>query len=338
MGIQKIAKIAGVSKATVSRAMNKPDMVSPDTVEKINNAMKQTGYQPKSRKTKKNQNNIGILIVGRDMFMEYSPARWRMLHGMQDALKQTGANLFVEQVPSNKPLPEHINKFDVDGLIVLGTSSNPDILAKLEAIPSVWVNSQGSNDKDNALARNQLVGQMAAQHLVARGHRNLAFFKVFTKHTALEMDGDFFEFTAMRSGCSVTIFQGQESFPENDSIASWQQLHNTVEDTMKELCRHRPEITGLFVPVGQVVVMCYEKLQKLGVKPGKDVEIVACGCENAMLAALSPMPANISINTEIIGRRAVEQLLWRIANPKEAATVNITVMPTINEHDSKKPL
>ena len=46
MGIVEIAKLAGVSHATVSRAMNRPDVVSSKTLEKINRVIEQTGYKP----------------------------------------------------------------------------------------------------------------------------------------------------------------------------------------------------------------------------------------------------------------------------------------------------
>lgn len=331
MSLKEIADLAGVSKATVSRVLNHADNVSSETVDRVNAAIRQAGYRPRTRQPKKQTKNVGVLIIGRDLFMEYSPARWRMIYGMQDALAQKGITLFVQQIAGDQPLPSHINKNTVDGLIVLGTSSNPDLIEKLNDIPSIWVNSQGSNDKDNALARNQLVGQMAAQQLISHGHKHLAFFKVFTKHPSIEMDGDFFAFTAMRSGCSVKTLEGQESFPEDDSLTSWLDLHQTAEKAMKELAEADPRPTGLFIPVGPVVVMCYEKLHKVGIEPGRDIEVVGCGCENAMLAGLTPRPANISINTEIIGKRAIEQLLWRISNPAEAASVNITVMPTIEK-------
>jgi LacI family gluconate utilization system Gnt-I transcriptional repressor len=41
-----VAKIAGVSAITVSRAINKPDKVAPATLEKVQNAITQTGYVP----------------------------------------------------------------------------------------------------------------------------------------------------------------------------------------------------------------------------------------------------------------------------------------------------
>ena len=49
-GVREIAKLAKVSIGTVSNVMNRPDVVSPETVERVNAAMAELGYQPGARK------------------------------------------------------------------------------------------------------------------------------------------------------------------------------------------------------------------------------------------------------------------------------------------------
>ena len=46
MNIREIAKLAGVSIATVSRAINAPQLVQPQTLAHIQDVMQQTGYAP----------------------------------------------------------------------------------------------------------------------------------------------------------------------------------------------------------------------------------------------------------------------------------------------------
>lgn len=331
MGLSNIARLAGVSKATVSRVLNNSKNVSPEIAEKVNAVVKKVGYRPKPRQQNRFSKHIAVLIIGRDLFMEYSPARWRILFGVQETLSEKGISIVIWQIGADDSLPSAINSNTTDGIIVLGQTNRQDLFDQVLNIPSVWINSQGSNDKDHALARNQLVGQMAAQYLISRGHKNLAFFRVFMEHPSIEMDGDFFSFTAMRSGCSVITLEGQKNFPDDDNLQSWLYLHNTVENAMNKLAAIRPRPTGIFIPVGPVVVMSYKQLRNAGMLPGKDIDVIGCGCENAMLASLSPRPANININAETIGRKAAEQLLWRIANPADVSPVNITVIPTLNQ-------
>jgi DNA-binding LacI/PurR family transcriptional regulator len=49
-GVREIAKLAGVSIGTVSNVMNRPDVVALETVERVNAAMVQLGYQVGARK------------------------------------------------------------------------------------------------------------------------------------------------------------------------------------------------------------------------------------------------------------------------------------------------
>lgn len=49
-GVREIAKLAGVSIGTVSNVMNRPELVSQDTIDKVRAAMETLGYQPGSRK------------------------------------------------------------------------------------------------------------------------------------------------------------------------------------------------------------------------------------------------------------------------------------------------
>ena len=49
-GVREIAKLAKVSIGTVSNVLNRPEVVSPETVERVNAAVKELGYQAGARK------------------------------------------------------------------------------------------------------------------------------------------------------------------------------------------------------------------------------------------------------------------------------------------------
>ncbi len=328
MSSYKIAQTAGVSKATVSRVLNNAKNVSPETRKKVLDAIETLGILPRTRSKKKYAKNVMALIIGRDLFMEYSPARWRMLYGIQQVTAKHNVNLFTYQLLEQNDIPSELLN-GLDGIIIMGKTNNKEVLKAISDIPSVWINSMGSVNKDMALARNQLVGQMAAQHLISRGHKNLAFFKVLMNHPAIEMDGDFFEFTAIKSGCNVSIIKGIDVLPDQDEVETWGMLYNIAKKAAKTLAKMTPQPTGLFIPLGTVVNVSYRYLQEENIYPGRDIDIISCGCENAMLASLSPRPSNISINVETIGRRAAEQILWKINNPTDTSPVNITVIPTL---------
>ncbi|MCF7974969.1 MAG: hypothetical protein K9N55_14220, partial [Phycisphaerae bacterium] len=64
-----------------------------------------------------------------------------------------------------------------------------------------------------------------------------------------------------------------------------------------------------------------------GIQPGRDLEIISCNNETSLLAGLAPRPISIDIQPETIGKKAVEQLRWRILHPDDESQITIEVSP-----------
>jgi DNA-binding LacI/PurR family transcriptional regulator len=76
--------------------------------------------------------------------------------------------------------------------------------------------------------------------------------------------------------------------------------------------------------------MCYPLLRRLGIKIGTDIQVVSCNNERSILAGLDPMPASIDLRPEEIGRKAVEQLRWRLVHPQDKSKVMVEIEPVLN--------
>ena len=65
--IKDVAKLAGVSVATISRVLNNSAVVSPETAEKVNEAIKELNYRPNflGRNLRKRETNV-ILALGQN--------------------------------------------------------------------------------------------------------------------------------------------------------------------------------------------------------------------------------------------------------------------------------
>jgi DNA-binding LacI/PurR family transcriptional regulator len=93
-----------------------------------------------------------------------------------------------------------------------------------------------------------------------------------------------------------------------------------------------PRPTGVFVPVDRVTLHVHRHMERRGIQPGKDVEIVSCDNERELLTLMRPAPASIDLNRQTIARLAVERLLWRMKNGVTSPRVVITVTPTLVTH------
>ncbi|MGN6626387.1 MAG: substrate-binding domain-containing protein, partial [Tepidisphaeraceae bacterium] len=95
--------------------------------------------------------------------------------------------------------------------------------------------------------------------------------------------------------------------------------------------------TGLFVPgTDDVVIGVYRELEKRGVSVGRDLELISVNNDLNRLWTLDPSLANIDIQPELIGRAAVDLLLWRLSRLTEPRR-KIVVPPRLVAGSSPKP-
>ncbi|RME30753.1 MAG: LacI family transcriptional regulator, partial [Candidatus Zixiibacteriota bacterium] len=77
MSIVEVAKLAGVSHATVSRVINNRPGVSPECVQLVRRAMQQIGYSPSARgrgaSTPVKVGTVALLMIGADLTLMMAP-------------------------------------------------------------------------------------------------------------------------------------------------------------------------------------------------------------------------------------------------------------------------
>ena len=61
---------------------------------------------------------------------------------------------------------------------------------------------------------------------------------------------------------------------------------------------------------------------------GRDLSLVSCNYEPSLLSGLYPTPTTIDIHAEVIGRRAVDQLAWRLTHD-DAVGLDVGVAPAL---------
>ena len=97
-----------------------------------------------------------------------------------------------------------------------------------------------------------------------------------------------------------------------------------------------PEPTGIFFADDFQAAMLQPTMQEAGIKIGNGVDVISCNNEDAYLMALHPRPASIDIRLESIGRRAIDQLLWRANHPTFDDRIVTTIEPRLVMPDGTK--
>lgn len=338
MSIAQVAKIAGVSIATVSRVINKSRSVAPETVEAVRKAMEKLDYVPPPVEKRQRRpsgkpigirkGNIALLFPDANDRALRTALSGRFMHGVGELLRAQNLNMIVTPLSSGNEMPPCIREEQVDGVIIR-TPADPIALENgLGALPRVWLLDQGDAPPsgDQVLEDNLVIGKLAVDALVKQGCNHLAVINPQGLHASYRARGESFCQSAQRAGVNCARFVEQNPEVPLFQQETWQpqllRLLNQLLDT-------NPRPTGLFVPCpDDMITYVYRTLAENGVKVGSDLRIVCCSYDPPRLAALDPSLVNIDILPEAMGRAAVELLLWRLRNGNEPRRRTL-IMPHI---------
>jgi DNA-binding LacI/PurR family transcriptional regulator len=178
-GIAEVARLAGVSKSTASRALGGTGYVSEDTRRRVVDAAATIGYVPStsavSLATGRTQ-NIGVVMpyVNRWFFAE-------VLEGIQQALLERGLDLTLYDAKPgtagrNRIFEDFLARKRFDGLIAVGLEPDHDEINRLVTLGRPVVSVVGSGETTTVVAvDDDYVARRATEHLIALGHRDIAF-------------------------------------------------------------------------------------------------------------------------------------------------------------------
>jgi len=181
--IYDVSELAQVSIATVSRVLNSPDQVSEETRSRVIAAIDELGFVPKFEaltRARKAIGRIGILTPSftSDSFVD-------RLRGLITALSGMAYEPVIYDVHSAAQRDGYLTNLpmsrQVDGLIAIDLSIDETAVERLlkYKLPTVQIvpSSQSSISRDltTIIHDDKEGGRMAAEHLLAKGHRKLGY-------------------------------------------------------------------------------------------------------------------------------------------------------------------
>lgn len=343
MSMVVVAKLAGVSHATVSRVINGRSDVSADSVQRVRDAMQRLRYVPPARRrgpkpkaSKVRTGNIGVLFVSETPTLATSPITAFALHAIEQEAAARGFGVMLGQVTAAGSLPQSMVAGQVDGLLMHGLPPSQEVQKKLSRYSAcVWLLSQRRQRGywgDRVSPDNHKIGVLACQYLVERGHQRIAAIDCDPSHFGFAARTQGFEEAAREAGAVFkTLTDGRAMLERDQSSANGGTQYNAIVDQL--LATPGPMPTGLFIPRDVLTIQLYRVLRRRGFEPGRDIEIVSCDNLPA-LDALDPRPTTIDVRPDEIGRRAVEQLIWRINQRDAPLNVTSLVEPRLVPADA----
>jgi LacI family transcriptional regulator len=342
--VKDVAVTASVSLGTVSRVLNGDPSVSTDVRRRVREAVDTLGYTRLRSRSRANPysplkgTNIALVMMGMDRSLADSPSVATAIHGAEAALKELGANLLLVDIPRADHLPASLGRNRIDGLLLQGTLSdtswqhaNIALLQRLEQIPTVWFLGKPVTAWGDVVQPNdRSVARIAAEHLWQQGHRHFAYLNPRPNQSSFLQRQAAFQWHADRLKAQLTTLAADNN--EENFTSSGDELE-CVDGLVQRLLSLPDRPTAAFVPSDGVAAMVYRAMAKRGVQIGQELSLISCNHETAVLVGLYPSLTTIDIHAESIGRRAVDQLVWRLAH-RELPADDIGVEPLVHPGDS----
>lgn len=183
--IDQVAFRAGVSKATVSRALRGLAGVSPRTRSAVEQAAADLGYVPSALASALSNGYSRCIAVVAPWL-----SRWfftAVIEGAHDALAERGYDILLSPLGADAGMFSAVAKARtlykrIDGMLALSMPVNaqPGVLGELP-VPVVTVGST-SPGLSGVLVDDERVGFLATRHLLDLGHRRIAFLGLDPDH------------------------------------------------------------------------------------------------------------------------------------------------------------
>ncbi len=341
--IYDIAEKTGLSVSTVSCAINRRPTISKETTETVLKAMKDLNYTPpppgkrrglRSARRSLKGAKITLFISEMKKPVLASPVFMSVQSGVESSISEQGASLILSSHRSEGQPAGVIVPKDTDGVLIFGKVEDKRAMRELRNFPCVQMMGKMVDHDfwDHVTYDNSSIGRTAASYLLGRGFKNCSFIGNRDKATIFGERGASFADAIEQAGGQVKFHSDENAIKITDEVHEIN--FEVVEKIVSAILKDGKCSAALFSPADIYTSVIYPMLLMRGIVPGFKMEIVTCNNEQPYLAPMNPKPAIIDIHAETIGKRAVEQLLWRITNP-HAPRVKTAIQPSLIEPERK---
>ncbi|NNU81806.1 LacI family DNA-binding transcriptional regulator [Halovulum dunhuangense] len=328
-GLTDIAREAGVSVATASRALSQPELVRDDTLERVLAVARSLGYVPDRAAralASGRTSTVGVVIPTLN-----SPVFASTLQEMQRNLAEAGFQLLVashEYDPASElAAVEKLLSHGVDGLVLVGGDRLEATWRMIDAagvpILQMWC---GRDDHPIVGVDNHLAGLLVARHLLELGHRRIGVITGNLRHNDRQAE--------RLRGIRAALAEAGLSLPA---------AHVTEQPlsvpggrggcaVLLELA-DRP--TAIIGTVDVIAIGAMAECQARGIRVPSDISVA--GIDNVELAAhVSPSLTTVNIPSEGIGAQTVAAMLRQISGGGRPESIVLPI-ELVERHSSALP-
>jgi LacI family transcriptional regulator len=329
-----VAAAVGLSPAAVSLALRGKPGVSDATRERVMEASRSLGYRPSSSASRHHK-PMTVTLVIRALHGD-SPAANRFYGPVLAGVEERCRRLHIRLILAIMPVDQHNHPIEVphavtdqlsDGLIFVGAHFARTTEQLLEATqPAVLVDAYAENGIFDAVETDNIVGATTAvQHLLSRGHREIAILG-----TAPDA---FPSILQRRLGYDHAMAEAGLT-PRYVDAPYYE--HETAAAAAIDYVRANPSVTAIFCANDLVAITFMLAARQAGISVPDQVSVV--GFDDIDLASfISPGLTTMAVDKVGMGRLAVTLLAHRIEIGEECVTSTL-VRPHLIERESVRIL
>jgi len=318
--LRDVAERAGVSTATVSRALTMPAKVSADALRRVQKAVKESGYLPhgaaralRSRRTR----TIGAVIPTLDNAIFANAT-----HVLQKTLEENEYNLLVachEFDPAAETrITQSLIERGVDGVVLVGLDHEPELFELLTSfrVPYVLTWAVDPAQRHPCVGfRNREAAARVADYLLDMGHRRIAMISGETAHNDRARE----RLTGVREALHARGLQLDPSW-----LIEVPYTFDAARHAMRRLAALSPLPTAIICGNDVLAIGALSEARALGLQVPARLSIT--GFDDLQISSLVVPPlTTVHVPTRELGRLAACQLLARIAGDAVDASREVQV-------------
>lgn len=303
MNIDEIAKMAGVSRTTVSRYLN-GGYVADEKKERIGKIIRKTGYRPSAQaqtlRTKRTK-QIGVILpkINSDSISE-------MVEGISSVLSAEGYFLLLANTENDENTElNYIDIFSrnkVDGIILIGTVITPKHRKAFSALGVPFVIAAQRVEGISCVYYDDYGAAYALTELLLEKSNCLGYIGVREDDKAAGL--------SRKNGFLDALKAHGREFDNSYGEISLFNIQSGYEQATELFSRH-PEIDGLFCATDHIAAGAMLYLRGAGRRVPEDVRVVGVG-DGKISRVTSPTLTSAHLYYNECGRKAANILLEHI--------------------------
>jgi LacI family transcriptional regulator len=322
VNIADVAREAGVSAQTVSRALNNKGEISSETRERVLATVERLGYRPNTLArglVTQKTSTLGLVVpdIANPFFSEVA-------RGAEDAAHGAGFSLLLcNTMEDSSREIEALRTLEaqrVDGIVLCSSRlSEEEFGAMLARLPAViLVNREASGSDLRSVCIDDEAGAWrATQHLLNNAHRSIAFLAGPPASQSGRRRAQGHQRALAEAGVPVDPALSVECTPHLEG----------GYNAARQLLASRPDIDAFLCYNDLVAVGALQACAALDRRVPEDVAVV--GCDDILLAGLVKPPlTTLRSDKRALGAEAVRLLLRKLAGCAEGCD-NVILQPEL---------